>query len=126
MEETQNINIEADTDFNDDFLPAMPTSTHNEVLDRLLSEIEEKNIREIIGLPDAEDIKQKHILIAVSTHVLNTARLRKWTLCQAWDFVYLFNGCYWKQCSKDDMRKISNPCCSEDGSSSIRCFTSVQ
>jgi putative DNA primase/helicase len=103
---SREVAISPDTDFNNDFVEVVSPSNHNEVLDKLLADITEVNIREVIGLPDEEDIRQKHILIAVSTHVLNIAKQRNWSLCQAWDYIYLYNGCYWKQCGKEDTRSL--------------------
>jgi putative DNA primase/helicase len=107
------VNLHPDTDFNDDYTP--PLKINNDVLDELLNDITEINIREIISLPDGEDIKQKHILIAVVKHVLTTARIHKWSLCQAWGYVYVYNRASWKQYGKEDMRAFLIRCAVKAG-----------
>ena len=77
---------------------------HKDILDKLLSEITPVNLREIIALPDEEDLKQKHLVVAVIQHLLQIAKNRNWNLCKRYDFTYIYNGAFWKQCSKDDLK----------------------
>lgn len=79
---------------------------HKNIMQRILDEIQPINIKEYIGLPEDEDLKQKHILYAVVKHLIETAEQHNWNLCKAYDYTYIFNGAFWKQCSKDDMRKF--------------------
>ncbi|CAN5632251.1 phage/plasmid primase, P4 family [soil metagenome] len=77
---------------------------HKDVLQKLLSEITPVNFRDIISLPDEEDIKQRHLVVAVVQHFMQVAKERNWNLCKRYDFTYIYNGAYWKQCSKEDIK----------------------
>lgn len=77
---------------------------HKDILQRLISEITPINLREVIALPDEEDLKQRHLVVAVIQHLLQTAKNRNWNLCKRFDYVYIYNGAFWKQCSKEDVK----------------------
>src|SRR3989304_1338066 len=79
---------------------------HKDILLRLLSEIAEVKFREVINLPTNKDLKQKHILVAVTKQLLRTAEEKRWNLCRAHDYTYIYNGEFWKQCSKEDIKKF--------------------
>ena len=79
---------------------------HKNILKRLLVEIRPVNFREVIGLDAGVDLKQKHILFAIIKKMLQTAKQKQWNLCKAYDYTYIYNGAYWKQCSKEDIKKF--------------------
>ena len=79
---------------------------HKDILQKLLSEIQKINFREVIGLSPDEDLKQKHYLFAVVKHLLQTAKERQWNLCKRYDYTYIYNGAYWKQCGKEDVKNF--------------------
>ena len=49
-------------------------------------------------------IKQKHYVVSIITELLKVAESSKWNLCQCYDYVYVYNGAYWKQLNKDDLK----------------------
>lgn len=79
---------------------------HKDIFQKLLLEIHQVDFHEVIGLDANEDLKQRHLLFAVVKYLLETAKQRQWNLCKAYDFIYIYNGAYWKQCSKDDVKKF--------------------
>ncbi|HXH18884.1 MAG TPA: phage/plasmid primase, P4 family [Chitinophagales bacterium] len=79
---------------------------HDDILKRLLDEIHPVNFREAIGLTEDEDLKQKHILFAVVKILMQTANDNRWNLCKMFDYVYVYNGEYWRQCSKEDVKRF--------------------
>src|ERR1700722_14623436 len=79
---------------------------HKDILQRLLLEIKPVDFPSVIGLPTGEDLKQKHILVAVVKHLLEIAKARQWNLCWMYDYIYIYNGAFWKQCSKEDIKKF--------------------
>lgn len=79
---------------------------HKDILQRLLAEIQPVNFRELIDLDKDEDLKQKHHVFGVVKHLLQTAKDRQWNLCKAYDYTYIYNGAYWKQHGKEDMRNF--------------------
>ena len=104
---------------------------HNEILTRLLDEIQEvdfkeeafpkvKRLREQLEKlnPNSDEYKeiqseidgcklnQKHYLIISIEEILKTATNNKWSLSKKHDFVYIYNGCYWSEVEKDDLKKF--------------------
>jgi len=51
-----------------------------------------------------KEVKQKHYVVCIITELLKIAENSKWNLCQCYDYVYVYNGAYWKQLSKDDLK----------------------
>ena len=74
---------------------------HSEVLNDLLNEIQQINFRDYLKLPEDEDIKQKHIVVAVVKHLLQVANNKHWNLSKVYDYTYIYNGEFWQQCDKD-------------------------
>lgn len=79
---------------------------HDEISKLLLTEITKVNFRDVIGLPEEEDMKQKHIIYAIIKNLLSIAENNNWNLAKAYDYVYVFNGAYWKQFDKDHIRNF--------------------
>jgi putative DNA primase/helicase len=104
---------------------------HNEIMTRLLDEIQEvdfkeeafpkvKRLREQLEKlnPNSDEYKeiqseidecklnQKHYLIISIEEILKTATNNKWSLSKKHDFVYIYNGCYWSEVEKDDLKKF--------------------
>ncbi|MCY1720431.1 phage/plasmid primase, P4 family [Prolixibacteraceae bacterium Z1-6] len=80
--------------------------TQSEVLDRLLKEIQPINVREYLKLPDDVDICQKHIIVATIKNQLQVASEKKWNLAKVYDYVYVFNGEFWQQLDKEDLKSF--------------------
>lgn len=51
-----------------------------------------------------KEIKQKHYVVCIISELLKIAENSNWNLCQCYDYVYIYNGAYWKQLSKDDLK----------------------
>lgn len=79
---------------------------HKVVLSHLLQQVREINFREYLALPEDEDVKQKHIVVGVIKHLLETAKEKSWSLCKAFDYTYVFNGAYWQQLEKEDLKQF--------------------
>lgn len=90
----------------DDFENKFKNPTHELVLEELLNEIKSINFREYLELPDNEDVKQKHIVVAVIKNLLEVAIKNKWNLCKTFDYTYIYNGAYWQQMDKEDVKKF--------------------
>ncbi|MEO6707362.1 MAG: hypothetical protein ABIN04_16095, partial [Ginsengibacter sp.] len=48
-----------------------------------------------------KEIKQRHYVVSIISELLKVAANSKWNLCQCYDYVYVYNGAFWKQLSKD-------------------------
>ena len=51
-----------------------------------------------------KEVKQRHYVVCIISELLKIAENSKWNLCQCYDYVYVYNGAYWKQLSKDDLK----------------------
>lgn len=77
---------------------------HLDVLNSLADEIGILNTREFLDLPEDVVQKQKHIIVAVVKNLLEFASKRKWNLSKFYDYTYVYNGAYWQQLDKEDMK----------------------
>ncbi len=77
---------------------------HIDVLNSLVDEITPINIREFLNLPEDVEEKQKHIIVAVVKHLLEFASARQWNLSKVYDYTYVYNGAFWQQLDKEDMK----------------------
>lgn len=75
-----------------------------EILDDLLKEITQINVREFLNLPDDKNIAQKDNIVASITHLLKVAKDRNWNLAKVYDYVYLYNGAFWQELNKEDLK----------------------
>lgn len=51
-------------------------------------------------------VTESHILIIAIEHLLKTAMAKRWGLCRKMDFVYLYNGAYWKELDKGELESF--------------------
>lgn len=51
-----------------------------------------------------KEVKQRHYVVSIVSELLRIAENSRWNLCQCYDYVYVYNGAYWKQLSKDDLK----------------------
>lgn len=51
-----------------------------------------------------KEVKQRHYVVCIISELLKIAENSKWNLCKCYDYVYVYNGAYWKQLSKDDLK----------------------
>lgn len=79
---------------------------HLDVLNSLVDEITPINIREFLNLPEDVAEKQKHIIVAVVKHLLEFASARQWNLSKVYDYTYVYNGAFWQQLDKEDMKQF--------------------
>jgi putative DNA primase/helicase len=55
---------------------------------------------------DRMRLNERHILIISIEHLLSTAKAKRWGLCRSMDFIYLYNGAYWKEIEKGELEKF--------------------
>jgi len=78
-----------------------PTLEHMSVLNALLTELTPIDFREKGKLDSSETITRKHYIIISNEVILEIAQKNKWSLCMSDGFVYVYNGAYWKQMTKE-------------------------
>lgn len=89
-------------------LSKSPTLQINEVEDSAAKEKRENALLKVTKAIIAEEkkIKQRHYVVCITTELLKRSHEKKWNLCKFNDYVYVYNGAYWKQLSKDDMKSF--------------------
>lgn len=83
---------------------AMPSMSHKKVLSVLLDKINEVDFRQEVN--SDETLKKKHFIVTVVEKVLEMAKQQNWGLCKRHDFIYLYNGSYWKKLEEDELREF--------------------
>jgi putative DNA primase/helicase len=68
----------------------------------LLEKILPINFRDYLKMDDTP--AQKHIIVGVVQNVLEIATNNKWNLCKKYDYVYIYNGEFWAQCDRDEIK----------------------
>lgn len=76
---------------------------HDIVLRALLNEIKAINFHERAELSDGETLTNKHYTIICIEEILCIAKEKLWSLCIRNGFVYVYNGAYWKELSKEEL-----------------------
>jgi putative DNA primase/helicase len=81
-------------------------ANHTEITSLLLAQIKKVDFREVISLPEGEDLKQKHIIYAITKNLLRVSEDNKWNLARAYDYIYVFNGAFWRQFDKEQIKNF--------------------
>jgi putative DNA primase/helicase len=82
--------------------------THKETLEELLNQVAKINFIDYLGLKpeEGEKLQQKHYIVGVIKYLLEVANAEKLTLAKVHDFIYIYNGEYWKQIESDDFKNF--------------------
>ena len=84
-----------------DFEPA----DHRDLMNILLEEIKPLNFRDLAAISDEkEKLIAKHYIVICIEQLLCIARKKNWGLCRNNNFIYLFNGEYWKTVNENDFQ----------------------
>jgi len=80
---------------------------HDDILAKLLEQIEPVNFRELAELKDEKDsLRQDHYYVICIEQILIKAKQNNWGLCRNHAFIYIYNGAYWKQLEKNILQKF--------------------
>jgi putative DNA primase/helicase len=78
---------------------------HEQILNRLLQQVEFVDFREQAELKNEnEKLSKKHYLVCAVDNILKIAQQNNWGLCRNDDFVYLYNGAYWKRLESETLQ----------------------
>lgn len=80
--------------------------TENQLFKELLSKIKPVNYREINEIKEGENITFKHFLVTTIDHLLEVTSNLKWGMCIQNDFVYVYNGQFWKPINSADFKSF--------------------
>lgn len=61
---------------------------------------------EIVLKAMEKKIKPKNYVVCIMDELLRIAKLNNWNLCKCYDYVYAYNGGYWKQLEKDSLKNF--------------------
>lgn len=78
-----------------------PTN-HDEIIKKLLEKIIKVDFNELTGIPD--NLKKKHYLVCCIEKILSHAKANNWGICKNHDFIYLYNGAYWKLIDREVLK----------------------
>ena len=81
---------------------ASPSLSHDKVLSVLLNKINKVDFRQEVD--SDKKLKRKHFVVTVVDKVLAMANNQNFGLCKRNDFIYLYNGSFWKQLEKDPLK----------------------
>ena len=77
---------------------------HKEILVELLQQIQPVDFKELAELVGEAEPGRHHFLIISIEQILIIAQQRNWGMCKNHDFVYLYNGAYWKLLDYDVLK----------------------
>lgn len=80
--------------------------TVHQIFKDLLGEIKEVDFKNYLNLPRNSNTRQKHLIVGVVKKLLEVARENRWNLAKAYGYIYIFNGCYWQQLEKDELKSL--------------------
>ena len=80
-------------------------ANHQDIIDLLLIQITKIEFGEIIGFKgEASELKQKHIIYAITKNLLNVAKSKNWNMAIRNGSVFVFNGAYWKKLDREQIK----------------------
>jgi putative DNA primase/helicase len=81
---------------------------HKEILLKLIDEIYPIDFEELANPNNEEsfEMKQKHFLILSVENIRKIAESHKWGMCKNHDFIYLYNGTFWAELEKEELKKF--------------------
>ena len=82
------------------------TLDHQSVIAALLNEIKPVDFHTLAELEQGGALNKKHFLIISIEQILNIAKENKWSLCMNDGFIYVYNGAFWKQLTKEDIQNF--------------------
>ena len=83
---------------------------HSSVLNALMNELKPIDFFQRAKLGDGEKLENNHFLVISIEEILDKAKENYWSLCTSNGFLYVFNGAYWKQISKEEMSSFLGQC----------------
>jgi putative DNA primase/helicase len=91
-----------------DKLKEVKQTAHNEILEKLLEQIDPIDFEAVANPNGHEDFKisNKHYTVISIDNIISIAKSNKWGLCKHNDMIYLYNGTHWEEISKETFQKF--------------------
>lgn len=79
---------------------------HQQVLIKLLEKIEPVDFAKVADLAEDEKLQANHYHVISIEEVLKVARENNWGICKHHEYIYVYNGEYWRQLSEDELKSF--------------------
>ncbi|MBP7508448.1 MAG: hypothetical protein KA807_11530 [Prolixibacteraceae bacterium] len=92
----------------DKLLKKSKASLHSEILDLLIQQLKPLDFEALANPYNTENFKlnSRHLLVLSIENILNVMTNNHWGLCKNQDFIYLYNGVFWKEIDKETFQKF--------------------
>lgn len=80
--------------------------SHNSLLTLLIKQIKKVDFYKVVNIESGQKLKQKHYIISSVEQLLALAEKNTWNMCKHNEAIFLFNGAYWKQLEKEEVKKF--------------------
>lgn len=84
-------------------LTIRPAVSHDEVLAEILTQLQPIDFRDKGNLDAEQKITQKHQIVISVQEIVETALALHCGLCRQLEYVYTFNGQFWRQIDKEEL-----------------------
>ncbi len=92
---------------------------HKDIFNVILRKIELVNFNELAALNGEEKLSQKHQIVLCIEQILKTIRKENFDLARKNDFIYVYNGEYWKENNRETLKNFLSKAAEELGVSSL-------
>ena len=91
-----------------------------DVLEKLIAQIDVLDFSIKLQIKTGKDKpKQKNYIVIIIEEILHIAATNNWGLCRQYDFVYVYNGQFWKLIDKDTLKTFLGEASEKMGYSSL-------
>lgn len=77
-----------------------PTTPHNELLAELLNQLEPVDF---LAVANCDRVTELHYQVITIDQLLNTAKVKRWEMCNNNGKLYLYNGAFWNEIKKEQL-----------------------
>jgi len=77
-----------------------------QIFKELIAEVKELDFSNYLKLPKGSITRQKHLVVGVVKRLLEISVENRWNLAKVFDYIYIFNGCFWQQLVKDELKSL--------------------
>src|SRR5687768_11405569 len=79
---------------------------HDDVMREILDSLEIIDFREKAGLKESDKLTQKHLVVMCIDELLRVVKAHNFDLTRKNDFVFVFNGEYWKELDREAIKNF--------------------
>jgi putative DNA primase/helicase len=83
---------------------------HTDVLREILDALYPIDFRLLADVEDGEKLPQKHQIVLCVSHLLDTVRMQDFDLARKHDFIFAYNGAFWREFDRDTLKTFLGRC----------------